>query len=337
MSQTNSGPEPVRMNRRRALAVGGGVAGGLLASAAPFTGAVAAGERHESKPGALPADQIQRIVRAEGTVTSGVLSIDLSRDDIGDVRGPLGVTFTPAFEVDGTLTFQPLKGGRAFFNGDIALMAEETNPVIDAIVANGLTFQAFHQHYDQMTPQIWFIHWRGTGEALHLARAVHNVLAATSIPLPQTMPKHPTTPLDAERLGKILGGDAMVGEEGVVSVEVTRTDTIHIDGIRVSPEANISTGIEFKPLDHRGAHCRCRAGLLHDQSGGTAGDRAHAPTELACRLPLQPGDERAPPALLRPHAQDGRSLPARSGDPQGPRPDSRGLMTRSARAVRRRR
>jgi hypothetical protein len=253
MSQIDSGPEPVRVSRRRAIAVGGGVAGGLLASAAPFTGAVAAGGRHESKAGALPADQIQKIVRAEGTVTSGVLSIDLSRDDIGDVQGPLGVTFTPAFEVDGTLTFQPLKGGRAFFNGDIALRAEETNPVIDAIVANGLTFQAFHQHYDQMKPQIWFIHWRGTGEALHLARAVHNVLAATSIPLPQTMPKNPTTPLDAERLGKILGGDAMVGEEGVVSVEVTRTDTIHIDGIRVSPEANISTGVEFKPLDHSGA------------------------------------------------------------------------------------
>ncbi len=253
MSPIDPAREPIRVSRRRALAVGGGVAGVFLAGTAPFTGADAAVERHESKVGGLPADRIQKIVQAEGTVTDGVLSIDLSRDDIGDVQGPLGVTFTPAFEVDGTLTFQPLKGGRAFFNGDLALKAEETNRVIDAILANGLVFQAFHQHYDQMKPQIWFIHWRGTGEALHLARAVHNVLKATSIPLPQTMPKHPTTPLDADRLGKILGGDAMVGEEGVVSVEVTRTDTIHIDKIRVSPEANISTMVEFKPLDRHGA------------------------------------------------------------------------------------
>jgi hypothetical protein len=32
------------------------------------------------------------------------------------------------------------------------------------------------------------MHWRGTGPALELARAVHNVLVTTSTPLPQTMP-----------------------------------------------------------------------------------------------------------------------------------------------------
>lgn len=253
MSEFESRGEPVRVSRRGALAVSGGVAGGLLVGAVPLAGAAAAAEHHESKRGKLPADHIQHILQAEGTVTNGVLSIDVARNDIGDVQGPRGVTFTPAFEINGTLTFQPLKGGRAFFNGDLALKAEETNPVIDAIIGNGLTFQAFHQHYDQMDPQIWFIHWRGTGAALHVARAVRKVLAATSTPLPQTMPKHPKSPLNADRLGKILHGDAMIGDEGVVTVEVSREDNIHIDGIRVSPEANISTAVEFKPLDRHGA------------------------------------------------------------------------------------
>ncbi len=238
------------VSRRRALAIGGGVAGGLLA-ASPATG-IAAAHGHQSQQGRLPARQIQEIVQAEGTVTNGVLSIGISRDDIGDVKGPLGVTFTPAFEVDGALTFQPLGSHRAFFNGDLALKAEETNPFIDAILANGLVFQAFHQHYDQMDPQIWFIHWRGTGEPLHLARAVRNVLRATSTPLPQTMPPNPTTPLDAKRLGRILHGTPEIGDEGVVSVTVDRTDRILIDGIRVSPEANISSTIEIKPLDASG-------------------------------------------------------------------------------------
>jgi hypothetical protein len=186
-------------------------------------------------------------------VTSGVLSIDIEREDIGDVAGPLGVTFTPAFEINGTLTFQPLGYGRAFFNGDIALKPEETNPVIDAIVANGLIFQAFHQHYIETTPNVWFIHFRGEGDALALARAVHNVLKATATPLPQTMPAHPTTPLDADRFGSILHGDAQVGDEGVVTVSVSRTDKIVIDGIRVSPEANISTEVQFKPLSSSGS------------------------------------------------------------------------------------
>lgn len=254
MSQIEHLHEPIRVSRRRALALGGAVAGGLLGTAAPFAGISAAEEKHhESKAGKLPADRIQQIVQAEGTVTGGVLSIDISRDDIGQVKGPLGVTFTPAFEVDGALTFQPLANGRAFFNGDLALKAEETNRVIDAIVANGLTFQAFHQHYDQSSPQIWFVHWRGTGPSLQLAKAVRAVLAATSTPLPQTVPKKPKTPLDAHRLAKILGGDAEIGDEGVVTVSVSRKGTIVIDGIHVSPEANVSTSIEFKPLNAAGS------------------------------------------------------------------------------------
>ncbi len=243
------------ISRRRALALGGVVAGGALSASTPLTAAAAAhGRSHGGQRGSLPAKQIQQIVQAEGTVTKGVLSIDIERKDIGDVSGPLGVTFTPAFEIDGTLTFQPLGSGNAFFNGDIALKPEEANPVIDAIIANGLIFQAFHQHYIEMMPNVWFIHFRGEGNALKLAQAVHNVLKATATPLPQTKPSHPTTPLDPDRLASILHGDAEVGDEGVVTVTIDRTDKIVIDGIRVSPEANISTEVQFKPLSSSGSN-----------------------------------------------------------------------------------
>jgi hypothetical protein len=251
------------ISRRRALALGGGIAtGGILASASPFTTAAAARGRrvpsghhdHRHQHGSLPADEIQQIVEAEGTVTNGVLSIDIEREDIGDVSGPLGVTFTPAFEIDGTLTFQPLGHGTAFFNGDIALKPGETQDVIDAIIANSLIFQAFHQHYIETSPNIWFIHFRGEGDPLKLATSVHNVLKATATPLPQTMPANPSTPLDADKLASILHGDAEVGDEGVVTVTVDRSDTIVIDGIRVSPEANISSNVQFKPLSSSGSN-----------------------------------------------------------------------------------
>jgi hypothetical protein len=247
------------ISRRRVLALGGGAAGGgLIAGAGPLAGSALGHKRAHHKHvrhqhGKLPADKIQAIVQAQGTVTKGVLSIDIERKDIGDVSGPRGVTLTPAFEIDGTLTFQPLGHGRAFFNGDIPLKAEEANPVIDAIIAHGLKFQAFHQHYIETSPNVWFIHFRGEGEALKLAHAVRDVLGATGTPLPQTMPSNPTTPLDAKRLGKILHGDAQVGDEGVVTVTVDRRDKIVIDGIRVSPEANISTNVEFKPLSSSGS------------------------------------------------------------------------------------
>jgi hypothetical protein len=249
------------ISRRRALSIGGGLAaGGVISGVGPLAGsALAHGQYehhhddHRDQDGALPADQIQEIVQAEGTVTKGVLSIDVERKDIGDVSGPLGVTFTPAFEIDGTLTFQPLGHRSAFFNGDIALRPEETQDVIDAIIANSLIFQAFHQHYIETTPNVWFIHFRGEGDPLKLATAVHNVLKATSTPLPQTMPSNTTTPLDPDKLASILHGDAQVGDEGVVTVTIDRADTIVIDDIHVSPEANISTTVQFKPLASSGS------------------------------------------------------------------------------------
>jgi hypothetical protein len=242
------------ITRRRALAWGGGTAAGSLLAGVPFgASAATASPRVLKQHGKLPADEIQKIVRAQGTVSNGVLSIDIERSDIGDVKGPLGVTFTSSFEIDGTLTFEPLGDDLAFFNGDLPLKPQETDAFIDALIANGLTFQAFHQHYVEMSPQIWFIHWRGVGAPLKLAAAVHNVLKATATPLPQTMPSHPKSPLDAKRLGKILRGDSQIGSDGVVTVSVNRRDRIIIGGVHASPDSNIATDIEFKPRSEKGS------------------------------------------------------------------------------------
>jgi hypothetical protein len=245
------------VSRRSALAAGGGmVAAGLLgttgpASAEPLRPEVAR-RRIKHQHGHLPVTKMEAILQAKGSVSNGVLGIDIDRDDIGDVKGPRGVTFTPAFEVNGTLTFEPLGDHHAFFNGDLALKPEECNRFIDAIIANGLIFQAFHQHYIETSPNIWFIHWRGHGAPLHLARAVKKVLDVTGTPFPQKPPAHPTTPLDAHRLARILHGSAEVGDEGVVTVTVERTDRIVIDDVRVSPESNIYTEVQFKPLGSGG-------------------------------------------------------------------------------------
>ena len=243
-----------RFTRRRALAMGGGAATAGLLGGVPFPGSALAASKGAAKQhGKLPAAEIQKIVGAQGTVTDGVLSISIDRDDLGKVKGPLGVTFTGSFELDGSLTFEPLGNDLAFFNGDLPLKPQETQAFIDALIANDLTFQAFHQHYIEMSPQVWFIHWRGLGNPLKLAQAVHNALKTTGTRLPQTMPSNPKSPLDAKRLGKILGGAAQIGSDGVVTVNVNRRDKIVIGGVHASPESNISIGIEFQPRSSKGS------------------------------------------------------------------------------------
>jgi hypothetical protein len=164
----------------------------------------------------------------------------------------MGVTFPPAFEINGDLTFQPLGRDLAFFNGDLALKPGELNAVIDAIHANGLVFQAMHQHYFDLDPMVWFIHFRGVGRPRTLARAVRKVVAATAAPLPQKPPANPTTPLDHAKLAKTLHGSSEIGASGVVTITVSRSDRIVVGDVQVSPEANISTNIAFLPLDEHG-------------------------------------------------------------------------------------
>lgn len=194
----------------------------------------------------LPIKQIEQIVGAQGDVTAGVLDITIARTDIGDVRGPLGVTFTPAFEIHGSLYFQPLGKNQALLNADMAVLEPEANPFIAALLQHGLVFQAFHQHAP-MVPQVWFVHFRGVGDPIALARAARAALDVTHTRLPQPPPPRPSTPLDAQRLARILHGEARVGDDGVVTVVVPRTDRVVLEGVRASPYCGISTTIEFKP------------------------------------------------------------------------------------------
>ncbi len=202
-------------------------------------------------PSQMPVKQIEQIVGAQGEVTNGVLDITIARSDIGDVRGPLGVTFTPAFEIHGELYFQLVGKNQALLNADLALLDSEANPFIAALLQHGLVVQAFHQHLP-MAPQVWFVHFRGLGDPIALARAARAAIEVTHTRLPQPPPSpHPSTPLDAQRLAHILHGDAHVGEDGVVTVVVPRTDRVVLAGVRASPYCGISTTIEFKPSRHR--------------------------------------------------------------------------------------
>ena len=253
------------VTRRRALALGGGAAAGVL-GAGVLAGSAQADEGGGHGPlliqdGTLPAADIQEIVQIQGTVTNGILDITLSRGDIGPVQAPIpGVVMDGAFEVNGDAVFQPLGDSLAFFNGDLALKESEVQGFIDAVLANGLIFQALHQHFIGQSPQTWFVHWRGVDEPHRLATKVHNVLQSTSIQLPQTMPSNPTSPLNPKRLGNILGTMAMIGEEAVVSANVDRAEPVVIDNypvqesrVRVSPGTNIANAISFKPLSMTGS------------------------------------------------------------------------------------
>jgi hypothetical protein len=247
------------MKRRRfvlsfivlAVAVGVGASAGL---------ASARQQRHHARHAAaksLPVKQMEAALQVKGQVQSGgVFTAEVDRTDIGTVTldSPAGkVPAKPSWEINGNLTFQPVGHGRAFFNGDLALKPREIDPFISAIIRNHLVFQAEHMHMYDFEPIVWFIHWRGVGPAVELARRVNATLQTTSTPLPQAPPSHPTTPLNAKRLAKILHGTATVGSDGVVTVDVDHKNATYINGMKVDNAANIATNIGFEPLNSSGS------------------------------------------------------------------------------------
>jgi hypothetical protein len=235
------------ISRRGVLAAGGAVAvsAGLLGAGAGAARAVT------TASSGLPDVEIQTILQADGMVSGGVLEVDIDRSDLR-VNGPAGVPFRDGFQIQHEFFFQALGAGQALMNGDMALLAAETQTIVQALERLGFVFQAFHQHLYNLSPMVWFIHMRISGPPLELARKAHELVKLTSTPLPQHAPPHPSTPLPADRLASILGGEASIGANGIVTVSVDRTDPITLGGHRILPGLGVSTSVQFQPLGSSG-------------------------------------------------------------------------------------
>ncbi len=244
------------VSRRRLvlLTLGAGVLAAVVVAAA----LASSGQKGSARDDSLPVKQMESILQTQGSVVQGVLTLGQDRTDIGtvtlhDYATGQDIPILPSFEIHNDLNFQPIGDNRAFFNGDLALKESEIDPVIDAILANNLVFQAEHQHFYDFQPPLFFVHFRGTADPITLAHEVANVVKATSTPLPQAPPPHPTTPLNPEKLKKILHGfDAEVGDNGVVTVLVAPPASVTIDGVHVKPPTNIATNVVFEPLNSSG-------------------------------------------------------------------------------------
>lgn len=238
------------LSRRRALAVGGSALGGLVAASSPF---VTSARAQAARPGGgLPVRRIEQILETPGMVTNGVLVVTQNRTDIhATVFGRYPVL--APWALTNEFAFEPASG-RAALNAEITLLTPEITPVIDALVAGGVEVMAVHNHLVDTSPPIWYVHFKGFGDAIKLAHASIRAVRRTGTPLPQKPPEHPVTPLNVSGLHHILGGAAMVRDLGVVEVDIDRRETIVVEGVVFRPEMFVHVELLFEPLgDHQAA------------------------------------------------------------------------------------
>jgi len=128
--------------------------------------------------------QVEQIIGAKGQDNNGIYQFAVPRRDPINEHGtqltPPGPT-----GVATAINFQSTGGGKAAITGDFVLIAEEVNPVIKALRANGIEVTAVHSHMLTEQPRLIFMHFWANDDALKLARALRVALDLTNSMPPQ--------------------------------------------------------------------------------------------------------------------------------------------------------
>src|SRR5437667_7734487 len=197
-----------------------------------------------------------------GDYKANVLKVNIPRSDLTVTVD--GVATPTPFGFGGWLAMTKGDGGKDVMMGDLVLLEDEVNPVMSALLDNGLEVTALHNHFFFDEPRIFFMHVMGHASPEDLAR-----MAKPAVDLighvESTHPKRTGTvtlqpgKIDTAKIAKI------VGHEGEQTGDVYK----------------ITVGRDDLKLTEMGAVINARMGLNtwasfvgNDQSAALAGDVA---------------------------------------------------------------
>jgi hypothetical protein len=134
-------------------------------------------------PAPLGIDQaaIDRTLGAKGTINGGVLGYGIPR---ADPPKSDGAAIPSAMGSAIAINFQPTGGGKAAITGDFVLTADEVNPVIKALRANGIEVTAIHNHMLDDEPRLFFMHFWANDDAGKLAKGLRAALDQVKVARP---------------------------------------------------------------------------------------------------------------------------------------------------------
>src|SRR4051794_21925796 len=118
----------------------------------------------------MPADYdgVLKALGKQGDFKANVLKVNIPRNDL-KVTIDGAATPTP-FGFGGWLAMTKGDGGNDVMMGDLVLLEDEVNPVMSALLENGLEVTALHNHFFFENPRIFYMHVHGHGKAADLAR-----------------------------------------------------------------------------------------------------------------------------------------------------------------------
>ena len=152
--------------------------------------------------------EVLTILGRSGDYKANVLKVNVPRSDLHVTIS--GVATPTPFGFGGWVAFTKGDQGIDVMMGDLVLLQEEVNPVMSALLENGLEVTALHNHFFWEEPRIFFMHVHGHGQALDLAKRIKPALDL--IPRPPAAP--PSTTPAAGPAFNLVALDNIVGSKG---------------------------------------------------------------------------------------------------------------------------
>jgi len=178
----------------------------------------------------MPADYsaVLKSVGKQGDYKSNVLKINIPRNDLKVTID--GIATPTPFGFGGWLAMTKGTAGNDVMMGDLVLVEDEVNPVMSALLDNGLDVTALHNHFFFESPRIFYMHVHGHGKAADLAGKVKPALDLIG----KDSPQHQTTvsgktqniaagQMNTARIAQLVGHE---GEQNgqVYKITVSRDD-----------------------------------------------------------------------------------------------------------------
>src|SRR6516162_2089337 len=106
----------------------------------------------------------------QGDYKANVLKVNIPRNDLKVTID--GIATPTPFGFGGWIAMTKGTAGNDVMMGDLVLLEDEVNPVMSALLSNGLDVTALHNHFFFENPRIFYMHVHGHGKASDLARMV---------------------------------------------------------------------------------------------------------------------------------------------------------------------
>lgn len=183
----------------------------------------------------------------------GIYRIGLPRSDLNVTLD--GIAIKPALALGSWLAFEPMDDSDSVVMGDLVLTQDEVSPVMKVLADNGIEITGLHNHLLRSQPATMYMHVKGHGDPVTLARALHEALGKSQTPIGggTASAAAPTGTADEKLDLDTAGIDRELGHKGkanggVYQVSILRAEPVKDGGMPVPGSMGSAIAINFQPI-----------------------------------------------------------------------------------------